>query len=1079
MRKSPQRKQNIRLTLIASLLVVLTVPLVTLGILDIQTFDDRSRAAQELQNSLKCTIRFLYVDPRSLDSQKSVSVEIMANTPEESIQSIDILATNSDSSTDSVFKKEYSDNEEQVVETFVYKPKQLGQYYLSGTLTTKKASGSTGNYLCLLDTGGTGAAKGEVISSNSAPEFTTSIPTSVTNTLKVGDTYSYTIKAKDTDSINGFGYAYSFTPNATWLKASIDKKTVGNGTELSVKLSGITDYPASYLVNLIVWDGYNDHTRAQTWIINVDPKNNDIPRVTVSKPVAGTKIKQGDKMEIEWSVTDQNHIQQFKVFVASNPGNQATWIPINTDLDYDYNKRILDTSNLRPGNYTAIVQATDDQSPSATGTGLSSVFTVGSITEIPKGSDDGPQNREAQIINISPDENSNLKNVRPLIKASVIAGEDAKVKTDSIKMIFDGTDISDKLQVIKISESEYALTYSPSADLPAGQHKVEVSFEDDKGTKINRSWTFTIEQTEIEDEYITIFGQKIAKRTVIIGGLVILGVLLLAILVPWLVYALVRKKGDDYNSYPIYEKDTESNKRYFDGKEDDFSPPDRSSEKWVYQPSTTIEQKEIITKDSEKSDAENDTDDIPTDKVYIYGDEPQIVSRDEYKQIKTQTVTEDTTTPKTILASIEPEVKTNTQEETVKIVEEPTSVVEKTAHSTTFVPAESPIADTVTQKTIQTTIYDSTPSTTIESAPSPIDKNNVFNPENSLKEEITTFSDNFDNSKTETVINKSKVDSITPSPIDPMSYYAGVIQQEPAVNNENVKSVENVAVVPVVEPIVQPSVEPVTQPVIEPMVASSVEPVVTPTVQSVSESVPEPVVEPTVTSSVEPEIAPSVEPVVETIVEPTVTSSFQPVTQPIIDDKQHTTDQSTSTYSYPIQASDETNANIATTTINPTQDQEPSAPDNTSIINPNQLQNPPAQDDNSSNANTSLNETTTESDDNQDENDEEEIFEPVQEEMQNLLKELQEEMGVDEGNANLNGNTGGNSTKTSDQSQKPMSIEEQLQNMSNSNNPIAQNSTTTIQSSTTNTSQNTTTLNTPWEEENSIATSKAVPMIGE
>jgi len=539
-----------RLQIIASLFVILAVPAVVLGIMDIQTYDTRSRAGTEQESLLKCRVKFLYVDPNSLQKDKTVTMDISASVPESTITGVSLVSTIENEPDIEIYSNTYTDGRSEISEIFTYTPDALGQYSISGVLNTTDSAGVNRVYPCLLET--EIAYGAEIIEQNNHPEFISAIPEKSTNIIKVGDTYTHKIEAIDTDNYASFNYAYSFSPSGNWLKAEIDKQQEGNGGKITVDLSGVADYPASYLINMLIWDGYNGHTKAQAWVINVDPAENDIPNVTFSKPAEGTKIRQGDDVEIAWSVEDQNHIVGFKLYISQNPTNQNSWILIDDKIDYDYGAFILNTANFPTGDYVAIIQATDNQNPPLTGTGVSNYFEIGSVTVIPDTpSDDGSQLRDAEVINISPDDGSMIENRRPIIKATVIAEKGAEVIRDSINFELDDVDLTGQLKISKINEGEYSLNYTSTEDLDYGIHKVSVYFEDSKENKITKDWSFTILEPEDETEYVSIFGYKIPVRTAIIGGIVAFGLIVLAIVVPWLLYGLFKKSDEEYN-YDIY-----------------------------------------------------------------------------------------------------------------------------------------------------------------------------------------------------------------------------------------------------------------------------------------------------------------------------------------------------------------------------------------------------------------------------------------------------------------------------------------------------------------------------------------------
>jgi hypothetical protein len=357
------KKQNKKMTLslIASILIVITIPLAIWGVTNITSFDVRSEAAN---NTPKCSIRFLYVDPNFLEINKAVSMDATVNT-EANITNIKIWANegstiNLASESIILLDKNFSGNNLQAYEKFKYTPAKLGNYTVYGLVTT-----NSGNHPCLLSGGASATAK--IVAKNEEPKFTSQVPTSLTNSIKVGEQYNHTIIAEDTDSQASFGYYYAFTPNAKWLEPKINKSNEGAGTKLQISLQGIADYPASYLVSAFVWDGYNGHTKSQSWVINVDQNENDIPIVTVGKPIEGARFKRNSVIPVEWAVKDFNMISKYRLYVSMTPGNQNSWIKIDENIGYDYGRYMVDTSKyaMSDGEYYFIIQAIDNQTPAS------------------------------------------------------------------------------------------------------------------------------------------------------------------------------------------------------------------------------------------------------------------------------------------------------------------------------------------------------------------------------------------------------------------------------------------------------------------------------------------------------------------------------------------------------------------------------------------------------------------------------------------------------------------------------------------------------------------------------------------
>ena len=456
-----------------------------------------------------------------------------------------------------IFKKDFTDGRNTISETFIFSSKQTGDFGILGTLTTDMETRP-----CVI------ADKREVmlVSVNHAPTILTQVTSAKpSNSIKVNDSYQYQFEATDpeNDTVN---FAFSFTPEATWLKSTVIEN--GSNGKLTIKFSGTPDKPGSYLANIFIHDGYTSHLLAQTWVISVNQNTNDIPKVLVTSPASDISVQRGTKIKVSWDTTDLNRITKYELFLASNPGNANTWITISKNLSPKVGAYIFDTSKVSNGSYQFVVRATDNYNPPSSGVGFSAKVTIGTATN---STDDGPIVSQPQVTNISPSDQSTIQNKTSSISTTLIPGSGASVDKASIKIVFDDVDITSDSRINEVLDSQYSLLYSPSVAYKDGLHKVTVSFEDTKGNKAEKSWIFTVTSESTDTTVFNIFGFEIAKKTVwiILGGI---GVVILAIIVPWLLYLAWRgnKQEDEeaayqttkpLSDYPIPFTNTESEEK--------------------------------------------------------------------------------------------------------------------------------------------------------------------------------------------------------------------------------------------------------------------------------------------------------------------------------------------------------------------------------------------------------------------------------------------------------------------------------------------------------------------------------------
>lgn len=558
-RKGLSKQKRLKLSLFSSLLIVLTIPLVLFALISSDSFD-LSSSASKAQN---CSFEFIYVNPESVEAGSTLQLKINGEVfePDEKIESVTIV----DIDGTKIFSNTYAEPSSKLTETFIYQSKTTpSSTQILGTLKSNLAQ-----YPCsLLDTT---SNKVTTLAANLAPEFRTDpvITARPSNVLKINESYTYQLEAVDVEGDN-IEYSYSFTPGANWLGMSVVSD--GTGGDLKLNFSGAPTVPESYMANVFIHDGYTDHLRSQSWVISVEQGENDIPVVTVSEPVEGSRVARGTILRISWNATDLNQIVQYKLYYASNPGNQSSWVAIDENLSYEIGHYLLDTTSIPEGSYKIIVQAVDNQSPAAVGTGISGTFGIDKKPEpIPDPGtnpnpdpdddddndpepDDGVRLDDPQVINISPESGSKVTNNRRTISATLIASKEGEIVKDSVLFKLDGKDLSNKLEFNEISEYEINVIYKPTEDLANGEHKVEISFTDSEDKDAERKWSFTVEG-ESDEDHVTIFGYKIPKRIAIIiaAGLFIL---LLALIIPWLLYLAWRNSDEDqydvYSSNDVY-----------------------------------------------------------------------------------------------------------------------------------------------------------------------------------------------------------------------------------------------------------------------------------------------------------------------------------------------------------------------------------------------------------------------------------------------------------------------------------------------------------------------------------------------
>lgn len=536
--------------LILSLFLVLCLPLIIWQVVSDDSFDLRNLAFEEVEVSEEypCVISFPNVNPYTLGVGKTVRIQVEGIAQGSGITSVVIT----DSTGKEIFLKDYENSETEIAETFEFTPEETRAYDIIGTI-------SEGTYETACVISSPYDVKGvRAVADNKAPEFTsTPLDSDPSQDIDTEVTYEYTLTA--TDAENDFiNYVFSFTPDNEWLKYTVIRD--GSNGELKIQFKGSTSEPASYLANVFIHDGYSRHLRSQSWIISVNPAENDIPRVTILSPWEATTINQGDPLDIKWASTDRNAINHYELYLAQSIQNEDSWYPIAKDIAYNLEEYTVDTEEISAGTYKAIVQATDNQDPPLTGRGISPIIEiVGEEFDMP---DDDVRIPDPQIINVSPSGADGLTNRLVTIRASLVASQGAEIVEDSIVAKVDGIDITEKAKFNRISDAEWTLIYQTEQEFEAGLHKVEISFTDSSELEAEKSWTFNIITDERDPDKFYFFGYSISKTIVyvVVGGFLLV---ILALVVPLI---LVR----------IWKEDEETVER-----DDTLKPP---------QPTDTVKQ---------------------------------------------------------------------------------------------------------------------------------------------------------------------------------------------------------------------------------------------------------------------------------------------------------------------------------------------------------------------------------------------------------------------------------------------------------------------------------------------------------
>uniref|UniRef100_A0A7C5UUP5 Dystroglycan-type cadherin-like domain-containing protein n=1 Tax=candidate division CPR3 bacterium TaxID=2268181 RepID=A0A7C5UUP5_UNCC3 len=316
---------------------------------------------------------------------------------------------------------------------------------------------------------------------NHCPYFQSQPITSV----KVGETYSYTISAADPD---GDQIIKQVAIKPTWLSFDTITGTLsGKPTD-----SNIGDHPVVIYIN-----DQHGCSVPQSFTITVNPgevkgegKRRYNPTVTILHPASGERFwcKQST---ISWEAADSDGtIQSVKIEYSKDLSN---WILISENLPGTTTSYTWDICNIELGSYYIKVTVKDNDE--LTGSDISDQFEIVAL---------GPQSGAPEITNLKPADGSTVTDPRPQIGASFIQ-KDSPIDIDSIQIKLDGKDIKQSSKVEK-----NGFEYKPDSPLSNGEHTVFVKVSDMVKRSSEVTWKFRVStQEEVPSGMIRIFGKNI------------------------------------------------------------------------------------------------------------------------------------------------------------------------------------------------------------------------------------------------------------------------------------------------------------------------------------------------------------------------------------------------------------------------------------------------------------------------------------------------------------------------------------------------------------------------------------------
>lgn len=439
------------------------------------------------------------------------------------------------------------------------------------------------------------AATTIVAGTNQAPQFTTNPYTQSTPgaSFVEKNTYNYVLTATDP---NGDPLSYTKVTAPSWANISV---ITNSGGTLSLQITGVPQTGGSNLFSFSINDGAG-HYITQTWIINVDYANNDIPKITLKQPTKALNLYQGTPLTLSWDVQDRNQVVKFDLYYTRSLGGSRT--ALQNNIDYRTRSMLVSTRNLSPGDYYFVLTATDSFNPAATGEAVTylirilppPVATTPPITTVaptptqtaqptatpttnntvsptatltptvtptvtetatpsPTGDEPTPSPEIVNITLTNPKEGEEISADKFKVVGRITASKDAKIQTKNVKVFINDLDVTAQVDFSADDTESISMVYTPRTLLDIGAQTVTVKVEDTKGVKGEKRVGFKITSLTINnpDEDVTnLFGFTIpsAIRNVALIGIVIL---VIALLLPIFMYMTWRRSRGSTLTKPI------------------------------------------------------------------------------------------------------------------------------------------------------------------------------------------------------------------------------------------------------------------------------------------------------------------------------------------------------------------------------------------------------------------------------------------------------------------------------------------------------------------------------------------------
>ncbi|MEO6729132.1 MAG: cadherin repeat domain-containing protein [Candidatus Dojkabacteria bacterium] len=434
---------------------------------------------------------------------------------------------------------------------------QLNSYSWNTRSTLSTANLVDGNYclkICLAMKNGSGdysacnARFVKIVNNNRAP-IINSIPTNLI--IKESEAWSYQIRATDPD---GDTIIYRMVAGVPFLTINQQTGLISTNGVSKALPAGVNR--ADYNIIVSADDNFAGSVNQQFTITIIKDTSVGVPPpvttpvstptgVTPNKPsvINFTSPKEGQEFtgmenKISWEASDVDGINSLKLSYSKDAN---TWLDITKFTGTIPSEFNWDVGGIEDGSYFLQIIVKDN-----IGNEVSRISKKFAVNNNSAGPD---QTNNPLIINLKPQNNSQISELRPEIAGDFIPADNAEIKADTFTIQLNGQD-----GLLDCQHDNKSFSCRPKDDLKEGLNKITATIKDSSDREVKVEWSFSVSTLgavsspvgTTNEETVIILGREI-PRNIFNIILIVCCIAGLLILIPWVLYLLWtgRKKKEE------------------------------------------------------------------------------------------------------------------------------------------------------------------------------------------------------------------------------------------------------------------------------------------------------------------------------------------------------------------------------------------------------------------------------------------------------------------------------------------------------------------------------------------------------